>query len=155
MPQKTRKEMEELAHARTALILRRMQEGATRDTIIRDIQQEFGLSHYKAHTLVETTQQTALAIDPSWAAEVMVSVRMGLSSVLRSVGEMYDEAVLKGDVAGQRDALVLKLRALNQLRDLAPRQMEIAAHVRDETEAKRLLFEVHGISDPEVIIEGK
>jgi len=154
MPQKTRKQMEELAHARTALILRRMQEGATKATIVRDVQQEFGLSHYKAHALLEATMQTAMAVDPNWATEVMISVRMGLSNVLRSVGEMYDDAVARGDIAGQRDALVLKLRALNQLRDLAPRQMEIAAHVRDETEARRLLFDIHGV-DPDTVLEGE
>lgn len=154
MPKKTRKQMELEAQARTALVLRRMQEGATRDSIVRDIQQEFGLSHYKAHTLLEATMQTALAVDTDWATEVMVSVRMGLSNVLRSVGDMYDDAVARGDMAAQRDALVLKLRALNQLRDLAPRQMQVAAHVKDETEARRLLFDIHGI-DPDTIIEGE
>jgi len=139
---------------RTGLIVKRLAEGATRKQIEDELVLDLHMNRTNASRLVYTTTQTFAVLDPDWAAEVMVSVRMGLANTMRSINEMYEAAVLSGNTNDQRDALVLRLRCLSQLRDLAPRQMEVAAHIRDEAEAKRLLFEVHGI-DPDTVLEGE
>ena len=149
-----KEERRALDKKRTGLIVKRLSEGATRHQIEDELVFDWHMNRTNASRLVYTTMQTFAVFDPDWASEVMVAVRMGLSNTMRSINEMYEAAVLSGNTNDQRDALVLRLRCLNQLRDLAPRQMEVAAHIRDEQEARRLLFEVHGI-DPDTVLEGE
>lgn len=149
-----REERRERDRERTSLIVKRLSEGATRHQIEEELVRDLNMLRKDASRMTYTTMQTFAVLDPDWATEVMVGVRMGLAQTMRSINEMYEAALAAGNMNDQRDALVLRLRCLNQMRDLAPRQMEVAAHIRDEAEAKRLLFEVHGI-DPDSVLEGE
>jgi hypothetical protein len=55
---------------------------------------------------------------------------------------MYEAAE---DSRDQAQALVLKLKALGQLRDLAPKQVQLQTIQMQEEEVKRTLFDIHGI----------
>jgi len=86
-------------------------------------------------------------ISPDFAIEVVGQVRLGLATTMLSIEELYESAENKHE---QAQALALKLKALAQLRDLVPRQIQMD-HKVQEDDARRILFEVHGLNDKKII----
>lgn len=131
------------------LIFKRFSQGFTKSQIIQEITQTTSIGPAKATELVETSKQALVAMSPEFALEVVSQVRLGLAHTMKTIEDLYENAETKGE---QREALQLKLKALSQLRDLAPRQVQMDHYVQEESEAKRILFEVHGLDVD--IIEG-
>jgi len=132
------------------LIFKRFSQGFTKNQIIQEITQTTSIGPSKATELVETAKQALVTITPEFSAEVVSQVRLGLAHTMKTIEDLYDNAETKRE---QQEALSLKLKALSQLRDLAPRQVQMDHFVQSEDETRRILFEVHGI-DPDTIING-
>ena len=132
------------------LIFKRFSQGFTKNQIIQEITQTTDIGPTKTTELVETAKVALVTMSPEFAMEVVSQVRLGLAHTMKTIEDLYEAAETKKE---QQEALSLKLKALSQLRDLAPRQVQMDHFVQSEDETRRILFEVHGI-DPNTIIEG-
>lgn len=132
------------------LIFKRFSQGFTKNQIIQEITQTTDIGPTKTTELVETAKVALVTMSPEFAMEVVSQVRLGLAHTMKTIEDLYEAAETKKE---QQEALSLKLKALSQLRDLAPRQVQMDHFVQSEDETRRILFEVHGI-DPNTVIDG-
>ena len=132
------------------LIFKRFSQGFTKNQIIQEITQTTDIGPTKTTELVETAKMALVTMSPEFAMEVVSQVRLGLAHTMKTIEDLYEAAETKRE---QQEALSLKLKALSQLRDLAPRQVQMDHFVQTEDETRRILFEVHGI-DPNTVIDG-
>jgi hypothetical protein len=132
------------------LIFKRFSQGFTKNQIIQEIIQTTDIGPSKTTELVETAKVALVTMSPEFAMEVVSQVRLGLANTMKTIEDLYEAAETKRE---QQEALSLKLKALSQLRDLAPRQVQMDHFVQTEDETRRILFEVHGI-DPNTVIDG-
>lgn len=107
------------------------------------------LSSYQARTVVSSVWDTITSIDGDECLDVYKIVKIGLMDLLKKTNDFYIAAESKSD---QADALRMKLKVLSQLRDLIPRQYQIHSVVEDIDDTKRLLFDIHGITED--VLEG-
>lgn len=107
------------------------------------------LSVYQAKCVVSAVWENLVSHSGDEAIDVYRTIKVGLMNVLKTASHMYETATTRSD---ESDALKIKLRALAQMRDLLPRQIQIE-NLNEETDnTRRLLFEVHGI-DPDTVLE--
>jgi len=132
------------------LIFKRFSQGFTKNQIIQEITQTTDIGPTKTTELVETAKVALVTMSPEFAMEVVSQVRLGLAHTMKTIEDLYEAAETKRE---QQEALSLKLKALSQLRDLAPHQVQMDHFVQSEDETRRILFEVHGI-DPNTVIDG-
>ena len=132
-----------------SLIFKRFSQGFTQVQIIEELVRSDVLTRAKAVELVEASKFALVNISPDFAIEVVGQVRLGLATTMLSIEELYESAENKHE---QAQALALKLKALAQLRDLVPRQIQMD-HKVQEDDARRILFEVHGLDKK--IIDGE
>ena len=128
-------------------VMKALSLGHDRETCIRMLRDTHGGTIARSTAFVYSVISTVFHFDVDWTARVVAKTKLAINLTLQQVEDMYDEAE---DGREKVEALKLKLKALGQLRDLAPRQVELQSVELQAAEVKRKLFEVHGI-DPELI----
>lgn len=125
-----------------AFINKHLAQGYDKAQIASLTRKQFGLTNKEAGTYVDAVIEVAYCFNPNYAAEVIAQARLAINQTLRQIEMMYEAAE---DSRDQAQALVLKLKALGQLRDLAPKQVQLQTIQMQEEEVKRTLFDIHGI----------
>jgi len=121
--------------------------GHDRQACILMLRDAYGGTIARATSYVDSVIATVFHFDTDWTARVVAQTRLAINLTLQQVEDMYEEAE---DGRERVEALKLKLKALGQLRDLAPRQVELQSVELQAAEVRRKLFEVHNI-DPDLI----
>ena len=127
-------------------------QGYDRHQITAGIKKKHDLTNKLASQYVHATIVVAHTFNPDYALEIMSQARLALNMTLRQAEQMYKQA---DDSRDQAQALMIKLKALNQLRDLVPKQIQLTHVDQSAEDTKRQLIEVYGIDveDPDTIIE--
>lgn len=123
--------------------------GCTKEQCVSQISRKYNVPTEVSFNIVEATFATLMNISPTWTMEVFVACRMAYGKTLKQIDELYEQAE---DLHEQAQLLSLRLKALAQLRDLAPRQVELNDISKQEDDTKKILFDIHGITDPSTII---
>lgn len=151
MSKRTYNELVNKSQETVAFINKHLAQGYDKAQITSLARQEFGLTNKQAGTYVDAVIEVAYCFSPDYAAEVIAQARLAINQTLRQIEAMYEDADKPRD---QAQALVLKLKALQQLRDLAPKQVQLQTIQMQEEEVKRTLFEIHGIEiDDGTVVE--
>ena len=116
--------------------------GHDRATCIEMVRSTHGGTIAKATAYVDSVIANVFHFDANWTAQVVAQTKLALNLTLQQIETMHDDAE---DGRERVEALKLKLKALNQLRDLAPRQIEVQSLELQAEEVKRKLFDIHGI----------
>jgi hypothetical protein len=89
-------------------------------------------------------------LNPEYATEIISQARLALNLTLRQAEELFESAENSKE---QASALLIKLKTLQQMRNLAPQMVQVQSLQMQEEEVKRTLFDVHGIDPETVVIE--
>jgi hypothetical protein len=124
--------------------------GFSKEQIVAQTRKEFKITNEKALSYVEATIAVAYNFDPDYTLQIIGQARLAINGTLQQIEEMLEAT---DDPRERSQLLIIKLKALSQLRDLAPKQIQIASIELQEEEIKRTLFDIHDIDVDEDLIE--
>lgn len=127
-----------------------LSQGYSKPQITGMLKKEHNLSNKDAGKYVDAVTVVAFTLNPEYATEIISQARLALNLTLRQAEELFESAENSKE---QASALLIKLKTLQQMRNLAPQMVQVQSLQMQEEEVKRTLFDVHGIDPETVVIE--
>jgi hypothetical protein len=119
-----------------------LSQGYSKPQITGMLKKDCNITSKDASKYIDAVSVVAFELNPQFATEIVQQARLAINLTIRQAEMMFEVAQ---DSKEQASALLIKLKALAQLRDLAPKQIQMQSIQMEEAETRRILFDSHGI----------